>query len=131
MPRQGVVQTIVGLNPNTSYSFTWLYGGRTSGGPDILDVYVNGIQVATDTGSIGVWTFNWADITGVSSATIEFKSVDTSSSGGLPSYGNEVTNVSVSAVPEPAPWAMLLLGAGLGLAGYRRTKRSAGDFATV
>jgi hypothetical protein len=35
----------------------------------------------------------------------------------------DVTNYSVSAVPEPSTWAMLLFGfAGLGFAGYRRAK---------
>jgi hypothetical protein len=42
------------------------------------------------------------------------------------SNGNsfEFDNVAVGGVPEPSTWAMLLLGfAGLGFAGYRRTKR--------
>ncbi len=34
-----------------------------------------------------------------------------------------VDNISVSAVPEPSTWALMLAGfAGLGFAGYRRTK---------
>jgi hypothetical protein len=41
----------------------------------------------------------------------------------------EVASVS-SAVPEPSTWAMMLLGfAGLGFAGYRRTKRNSAAFA--
>ena len=37
-----------------------------------------------------------------------------------------------TAAPEPATWAMMLLGfAGLGFAGYRRTKKSDATFAAV
>lgn len=40
-------------------------------------------------------------------------------------WGPVIGNVAVTAVPEPATWAMMLLGfAGLGFAGYRKTKSS-------
>jgi hypothetical protein len=38
----------------------------------------------------------------------------------------------IGGVPEPSTWAMMLLGlAGLGFAGYRRTKKSATAFAAA
>jgi hypothetical protein len=44
---------------------------------------------------------------------------------GLPPVGL-LDGVSLTAVPEPATWAMLVLGfAGLGFAGYRRAKKNA------
>jgi PEP-CTERM motif len=40
--------------------------------------------------------------------------------------GNEVTVLSVSAVPEPSTWAMMILGfAGIGAMTYRHRKQSA------
>jgi hypothetical protein len=37
------------------------------------------------------------------------------------------TTLTVSIIPEASTWAMMLIGfAGLGLAGYRRARRSAG-----
>ena len=45
----------------------------------------------------------------------------------------DLSSVTVSAgVPEPSTWAMMLLGfAGLGFAGYRRTKKSDATFAAA
>jgi hypothetical protein len=58
-----------------------------------------------------------------------FASVDSyNSTTGIQSYGEIVGSVSSvsSGVPEPSTWAMMLIGfAGLGFAGYRRTKRKA------
>jgi hypothetical protein len=56
------------------------------------------------------------------SETLSFTALDT----GSPSYGNEYTNVSLSAVPEASTWAMMGLGfAGLALAGYRSRRPAA------
>ncbi|MDN3275918.1 PEPxxWA-CTERM sorting domain-containing protein [Frankia sp. RB7] len=42
-------------------------------------------------------------------------------SGGNPNVGNLLDNVSVSAVPEPSTWAMMILGfLGVGVLAYRR-----------
>ena len=46
--------------------------------------------------------------------------------------GNILDNVSVSGVPESSTWVMMLLGfAGLGFAGYRRTRKSPAAFTAV
>jgi hypothetical protein len=43
--------------------------------------------------------------------------------GGLPSYGNEIRAVSVySAAPEPAAWALMMVGVG-GMGAALRTRR--------
>jgi hypothetical protein len=45
--------------------------------------------------------------------------------GGNDNVGNLLDNVSVTAVPEPSTWAMMILGfLGLGFLGYRKSKGS-------
>jgi PEP-CTERM motif len=104
--------TVSGLTVGSIYTLSWDYGGRTSGGPDYLDVSFGGTHLTTDGGSIGYWTLNSFLVKATSSTeALVFASEVT---GGLPSYGNEITNVSLSA-PEPSTWAMMLAGfAGLG-----------------
>jgi hypothetical protein len=47
-------------------------------------------------------------------------------SGGNPNVGNLLDNVSVSAVPEPSTWAMMILGfLGVGFLAYRRKSGAA------
>jgi hypothetical protein len=47
--------------------------------------------------------------------------------GVQPFPGNQALQMEIEAAPEPSTWAMMLLGfAGLGFAGYRSTRRSAG-----
>lgn len=46
--------------------------------------------------------------------------------GGNPNVGNLLDNVSVSSVPEPSTWAMMILGfVGLGFLGYRNSVKGA------
>jgi hypothetical protein len=116
-----VVQTITGLVVGDYYKLSYLYGGRTSGGPDSLDVYFGGQLLTTNSGSVGSWTANSFSVKATAtSEVLEFKSIPSS---GSPSYGNEITSVSVS-VPELSTWAMMLAGfAGLCFVGYRRQER--------
>jgi hypothetical protein len=116
-----VSQTVTGLTVGETYDLSWDYGGRNGGGPQQLDVFFGGVQIATDTsnGVNAFWTPNEVSvIASGSSETLTFQSVNV---GGTASYGNELTGVSI-AVPEPAAWALMLLGfAGLGAA--LRTRR--------
>jgi hypothetical protein len=117
-----VTQTVSGLSVGQAYTLSWAYGGRPGGGPQALDVSFGGQLLTTDTGSEGVWTDNSFRFLATSGTeTLQFASRNL---GGLPSYGNEITNVSLTAVPEPAAWATMLLGFfGLGAA-LRANRRS-------
>jgi hypothetical protein len=117
-------QLVSGLAVGQKYTLSWDYGGRTSGGPDSLGVSFGGSLLVTDSGSIGAWMSNSYTITATATQEIlEFASNDL---GGLPSYGNEITNVVLSATPLPSTWTMLLMGlAGLGFVGYRQRKTGA------
>jgi hypothetical protein len=110
-------QTVTGLTVGDWYTLSYLYGGRTSGGPDALDVYFGGVHLTTDSGSVGSWTLNTFTVRATdTSEKLEFISQVTS---GNPGYGNEITAVSLS-TPEASTWAMMGLGfAGLGLVGFR------------
>lgn len=116
-----ISQTISGLVIGDAYALTYLYGGRPGGGEQVLDVSIAGAS-EVDTGSLGAWATETIVFVALSTSTVlEFKSVNTSNLGGLPSYGNEITNVSVSAVPEASSWAMMLAGfAELAIFGRRR-----------
>jgi PEP-CTERM motif len=114
-------QTISGLTVGKTYDLSFDYGGRTSGGPDALDVSFGGKLLTQDSGSVGAWTPNSFLVTATStSETLEFASLN---QGGLPSFGNEITNVVLAAVPEPAAWAMLLVGVGMIGGGLRIARR--------
>ncbi|HTR14998.1 MAG TPA: PEP-CTERM sorting domain-containing protein [Roseiarcus sp.] len=120
-------QDISGLTPGAWYNLAYLYGGRTSGGPDFLDVYFGGQLLTTNGDSIGSWTPNSFLVQATSSTErLEFVSQDTSGMGGLPSYGNEITNVSLMMVPEASTWTMMIAGfVGLGVIGARARRRLA------
>jgi hypothetical protein len=112
-------QTVSGLIPGDWYQLSFLYGGRTSGGPDALNVFFGGKYLTTDSGSIGSWSENVFRIQATSSTeTLVFSSEPTT---GDPSYGNEITNVSLmQTIPEASTWAMLVLG--LGCLGFLKRK---------
>jgi hypothetical protein len=114
-------QTVSGLTVDQTYDLSYLYGGRTSGGPDTLDVYFGGMLLSVDTDSIGLWTLYSFNIVATSTTeALIFSSVVT---GGDPSYGNEITNVSLTATPLPSTWIMLIAGfASLGFFAYRGSK---------
>jgi hypothetical protein len=116
-----VSQTVTGLTKGAAYNLTFEYGGRAIGGVQSLDVSFGGKTLTTDTGSIDQWTLNsFTIVANSTSEVLQFKSNVTS---GAPSYGNEISMVSLTAVPEVSTWAMMLAGfASLGFVGYRRRK---------
>ena len=99
-----VSYTVTGLTVGKAYDLSWDYGGRTSGGPDFLNVSFGGNLLVQNFGSVGPWTDNaFSVVATASSETLTFASVDTSGSGGIPSYGNEITNVSLTGPRGPRP----------------------------
>lgn len=114
-----VSQTVAGLNVGSAYNLTYLYGGRSGYGPQLLDVSFGGNLLTVNGGSLGMWTSNTFSFLATStSETLTFASEHTT---GGPSGGNEVTNVSLTTVPEPASWTLMILGIGMvGVAVRRR-----------
>ena len=120
----GDVYQNVNLTAGQRYVLTFFYGGRPDGGEQKLNVFAgDDLLTATPlTGSYGSWTKQSFSFIAKGGLTpIEFKSLATS---GLSSYGNEVANVSLSAVPEPAAWGMMIAGFGM-VGGLVRRRRPA------
>jgi hypothetical protein len=117
-----LTQTVSGLVVGQSYVFSWEYGGRNSGGPQVLDVSFGSMPLVTDTsdGVHSFWTLNSFTVMATpTSENLVFASQPVA--GSAPSYGNELTNVSLTLVPEPATWALMLVGfGGMGAALRRR-----------
>ena len=126
-----VSQTFTDLVAGQTYDLSWAYGNRPGSGPQELFVQWDGGTVLTEAGGTPGYWFNTGPFAVVASAsgtdTLTFSSMD---EGGLPSYGNEITAVSLtSAVPEPMTWAMMLVGlGGIGVA-MRSRRRLAGAVA--
>jgi hypothetical protein len=107
-----VSQQVTGLRPGAGYTFGWSMAGRDGGGPQHLDVSVDGLLVGTmASSSFGGWIDRAVRFTAQgSTARINFASRN---AGGNDSYGNLITNVAVGGVPEPASWAMMIIGFGM------------------
>lgn len=107
-----------------TYSFNVAVGGTTISGvggygnnfASFADLRINGSGHAATTfaGNIRSWNFTVALASGATVDTIVFNP-------GFASGGNTQTDVSISAVPEPASALLLVLGmGGLALTGFRR-----------
>lgn len=114
-------QLVSGLIVGQGYDLSWDYGGRTSGGPSAMDVFFGGQFLTNNSGSVGVWThYAFHVVANNTSESLVFQGLNL---GGAPSYGNEVTNVSLTGgVPEPATWTMMIGGLGLAGAALRRRR---------
>ena len=109
-----VYQWVSGLVKGQSYDLSYLYGGRPGGGTQKLDVSFGGSPLTVDTGDLGVWVTNSFSI--VATSSMELLQFASEGTDGLPSYGNEITNVSLTATPLPA--ALPLFAGGLGIVGF-------------
>ena len=112
---QGVEQTISTL-AGTTYRLSFDYWTGSDVIPSSIDVFVNGVQIVNELTS-GLdslpRTYNYTFIA-TGATTLKFLSGDLV-------VANDIDNVSVSAIPEPETYAMLL--AGLGLVGFAARRR--------
>lgn len=116
-----VGQTINGLTIGQHYTLSYDYAMRPGTGAQGLDVLMGGQFLGASRGVYGAWTLNTFGFTATAvSEVLQFKG----SANGLGGYGNEITNVSI-ATPEPASWAVMLLGFAVLGARSRRSRAAA------
>jgi hypothetical protein len=123
-----ITQTVTGLEVGKTYdlSFHYAFGQQYT---------FNGATIQSLDASIGGTTWNSGDtnvashgFTGWQSASVPFTATATSETLSFLAHGNlpvppfaMLSDVSVPAVPEPAAWAMMLIGvAGMGAIARRR-----------
>jgi choice-of-anchor C domain-containing protein len=124
----GIAQTFNTV-ANQAYAITFFLAGNPDNGPTIKT-----INVTTNNANAQVFSF---DTTGLNKSNMGWKQftynfVGTGSPTTLAfnsqtsgSWGAVLDNVSISAVPEPATWAMMLLGIGL-IGGAMRSRIGVG-----
>lgn len=109
-----VQQTITGLTVGQTYWLEWAYGDRPGSGDESMQVWLNGVLLTTDTDTLNnsslFWTNNGFEV--VATSTSETLSFVGLADSGSPSYGNEVTDVSLIATPEPSTWLLMISGLG-------------------
>lgn len=120
---QQTFDTVAGVLYNVSF---WL-AGNPDGDPVTKSVLVgaSGADSASytftftgfDKANMGWKNYTYSFVAASSSTTLSFASQDATS------FGAALDNVSVAAVPEPATWAMMILGFGL-VGGSMRRRRS-------
>lgn len=115
-------QTITGTG---LVELSFWYSARPNTASNDLSFSLGSLSGAVLQGVAGGSAHNWQQYRGVAdlgssgSATLSFYSRN---NGLVPSYGGSLDNVSVTAVPEPETYAMLL--AGLGLIGMVRRRKN-------
>ena len=124
---QQTIDTIVGKTYKVSF---WLAGNPDDGAGDkLVATSVSGDWVNNFTFTVGAGN-NHSNM-GWSEYSYEFTAFDSTSTLVFNSqtrtpYGPALDNVSVSAVPEPATWAMMIIGFGSAGAMVRRHRKVAG-----
>jgi choice-of-anchor C domain-containing protein len=132
----GIQQTFSVVSGQT-YQVSFAMAGNPAGGPvvktlnGIVDVTTDGFSFDTTNTSLSnmgwkMMSFTFTATT--TSETLDFESTTTANSQNptFPfAFGPALDNVSVTAVPEPSTWAMMILGFfGVGFMAYRRKSTS-------
>jgi hypothetical protein len=106
-----ISQTITGLTAGEVYNLNFGYGIRGGAGAQQMTVSIGGDLLGTLDAPSEVsssWEAEYFSFTASgTSETLTFTSDDV---GGNKAEGNELTAVSVTAVPEPMAWALMLAG---------------------
>jgi hypothetical protein len=134
-----IFQTINGLTPGDTYRLQFYQaaaqqagvgGATTEQWSDTLGggAAQSSTLMSVPQGGFSPWVLQTMDFKATSaSEVLNFMAIGT----GAPPVAL-LADVSLTAVPEPATWAMLVLGfAGLGFAGYRRAKKNAAALAAA
>jgi choice-of-anchor C domain-containing protein len=126
----GVEQTILGLTSGKTYTLSFWLSGNPDGAPATKSVDVSIGSVVGDNFTYTIGSNTHADMmyalktvtfTAGASNTLSFASQDVDSP-----FGPVIGGVSITAIPEPSTWVMMLAGfAGLSVFGYRARRRSA------
>ena len=125
----GITQTITNLAAG-SYALSFYLSGNPDGFPvtKTVEVTVGNVVVPftyTLTGANSHFNMNYElktvnfTLNSLTTIPLSFRSLD---SDGSP-WGAVIGDVSISAIPEPTTWAMMIIGfCGLGMMAYRRKK---------
>lgn len=104
------------------YNLSFYYSARPGipSSSNGIDVLVNGLSIYNVTGA-GTGSTNWmlntVSFSLSAPGSLRFAAIGTSDS-----LGGYIEDVSLAAVPEPATWAMMLIGVGVVGFGMRRRK---------
>ena len=131
----GVSQVITGLTTGALYQVDFFLGGNYDGPPTpdkTLDVsaagttsgFIYSAPSATQTGFSGWTGYSFRFVATGASETLNFQSTTTGSP-----YGPALDNVSLARVPEPATWALMIMGFGAVGGALRRRKVATTAFA--
>lgn len=132
-PQDAIAQTI-GTTVGQKYNLSFYYSNNSYGSPQPAEatVTINGSSFNIFHGGATPTDMNWFLYTGTFTAISNSTTLMFSETDGSPccNGGIALDSVSISAVPEPSTWAMLVLGfAGVGFLAYRRKGKVAFRFA--
>jgi hypothetical protein len=120
----GTILQTFNTTAGQKYSLTFVYSNNAGAAPDPdrANVLVDGNTLATiqhygaTTSDLNWTSFSQTFIASGAQTTLSFAQIDNCCNGGI-----LLDSVNVSAIPEPATWAMMILGfLGMGFIGYRR-----------
>jgi hypothetical protein len=121
----GQISQTIGTVAGRTYNVSFDYSSNPGISGPAADVLVNGGAIGSVTGSSG-----WQTYTGSFLGTGSPMTFALNETLGANNAGVFLDNVSVTAIPEPATWAMMLIGFG-GLGAAMRSQRKARALATA